>query len=539
MRSDQYHASAIANPTVGLTAPEMSALLDAKEREIIHLRRQVAWFQRQIFGQKSERRLPEPEGVQGTLGEAFDVVPDDAAAGKRTRIEAHEREHKNKDKHLIDGNDDGALFFDESKVPVEVIAVANDEAAGLDPADLEVIGEKVSYRLAQRPGSYVILKYVRPVIKLRADQVLSCPPAPVGVLDGCRADVSFIAGMILDKFAYHQPLYRQHVKLQDAGINVSRAWITKLMPAAVSLLEPIFNAQLESVRRSRVIAMDETPIKAGRAGPGKMKAAYFWPVVGEQDEICFLYYSSRAAEHVETALGLQRPNGAVLQSDGYRAYEHYAKKTGITHAQCWAHARRKIFDARDIEPAQADQALHAIAALYKVEQQIRDDALTGQTKLACRQTQSKPVLERFFAWIDEQFDKQGFLPSSPFLRGLAYIRERRVGLSVYLDDPEVSIDTNHLERALRVIPMGKKNWLFSWTELGARHVGIVQSLLATCRLHDINPYDYFVDVLQRVGQHPALLVHQLTPRIWKGMFANNPLRSDLHYLGGRGASAAA
>jgi transposase len=301
----------------------------------------------------------------------------------------------------------------------------------------------------------------------------------LGVLDGCRADVSFIAGMIIDKFAYHQPLYRQHVKLQDSGINVSRAWITKLMSAAVSLVEPIFSAQLESVRRSRVIAMDETPIKAGRAGPGKMKAAYFWPVVGEQDEICFLYYPSRAAKNVETALGLQRPNGAVLRSDGYNAYEHYAKKIGITHAQCWAHARRKIFDARGIEPAQGDQALHAIAALYNVEQQIRDDGLTGQAKLVRRQEQSKPVLDRFFAWIDEQFDKQGFLPSSPFLGALAYIRERRVGLTVYLDDPEVSIDTNHLERALRVIPMGKKNWLFSWTELGAKHVGIVQSLLTT------------------------------------------------------------
>lgn len=434
----------------------MSALLDAKEREIIRLRRQVAWFQRQIFGQKSERRMPEPEGVQGTLGEAFDVVPDNVAAPtKKTRIAAHERAPKNKNRNLIDGNNDAALFFDEAKVPVEVIAVANDGAAGLDPADFEVIGEKVSYRLAQRPGSYVILKYVRPVIKLRVDQTLSCPPAPVGVLDGCRADVSFIAGIIIDKFAYHQPLYRQHVKLQDSGINVSRAWITKLMPAAVSLLDPIFNAQLKSVRRSRVITMDETPIKAGRAGPGKMKAAYFWPVVAKQDEICFLYYPSRAAKHVETALALQRPNGAVLQSDGYSAYAHYAKKTGITHAQCWAHARRKIFDARDIEPAQADQALYAIAALYKIEQQIRDDGLTGPAKLARRQGQSKPVLERFYAWIDEQLDKQGFLPSSPFLGALAYIRERRVGLSVYLDDPEVSIDTNHLERALRVIPMGR------------------------------------------------------------------------------------
>jgi len=149
-----------------------------------------------------------------------------------------------------------------------------------------------------------------------------------------------------------------------------------------------------------------------------------------RDEICFLYYPSRAAKHVETALGLQRPNGAVLQSDGYSVYAHYAKKIRITHAQCWAHARRKIFDARHVEPAQADQALHAIAALDKVEQQIRDDSLTGQAKLVRRHEQSKPVLERFSVWIDEQFDKQGFLPSSPIFGALAYPRApgRPVGL---------------------------------------------------------------------------------------------------------------
>jgi len=153
MHPDLRSASEIASPAVGLTAPETSALLDAQEREIVRLRRQVAWFQRQIFGQKSERRMPEQEGVQGRLGEAFDVVPDDVAAAKTTRIPAHERAPKNKKQNLIDGNDDAALFFDESKVPVKVIAVANDEAAGLDPVDFEVIGEKVSYRLASVPAA--------------------------------------------------------------------------------------------------------------------------------------------------------------------------------------------------------------------------------------------------------------------------------------------------------------------------------------------------------------------------------------------------
>ena len=213
MQSTPLSTSKIVHPTVALSAADIAQLLDVKEREIVQLRRQVASFQRQIFGQKSERRLPEPDGAQGTLGGSFEVVPADLPGSKKSKIAAHEREHKTKNNsgRLVDSGDESALFFDDAKVPVEVIAVANSEAACLDPAEYEVIGEKVSYRLAQRPGSYVILKYVRPVIKVRATQTLSCPPAPVGVIEGCRADVSFIAGTIIDKFAYHQPLYRQHV----------------------------------------------------------------------------------------------------------------------------------------------------------------------------------------------------------------------------------------------------------------------------------------------------------------------------------------
>ena len=113
---------------------------------------------------------------------------------------------------------------------------------------------------------------------------------------------------------------------------------------------------------------------------------------------------------------------------------------------------------------------------------------------------------------------------------LAYARERREALEVYLSDPDVQIDAIHLERALRAIPPGRKNWMFSWTELGAKHVGIVQSLLVTCRLQDFDPYNYCVDVLRRVGQHPASKVEQVTPRRWKELFADNRLRSDLYDL---------
>jgi transposase len=428
-------------------------------------------------------------------------------------------------------DDEAVPFFDETRVPVEVIELPAPATDGLSREDYEVISHKESYRLAQRPGSYVVIKYRRPVVKLKKTAELVCASAPAGVIDGSRADVSFVAGLLVDKFAYHLPLYRQHQRLTDAGITVSRPWLTQIAQQGIGLLEPIYDAQFASIRASRVKAVDETPIKAGQGVPGKLKAAYFWPVYGELDEICFPFFESREAKHVETALGLSAIEGSVLLSDGYRAYACYVARTGILHAQCWAHTRRGFFEAQTVESEPAAQALNFIGQLYEIEEQIRQKKLAGVQKREERQKQAKPITERFFAWIDERFEAQGLLPSNPLTKALAYARERQGGLEVYLSDPEVPIDTNHLERALRAIPMGRRNWLFCWTELGARHVGILQSLIVTCRLHQIDPYDYLVDVLQRVGQHPANRVHELTPRMWKKNFAANPLRSPIHRLG--------
>jgi hypothetical protein len=290
----------------------------------------------------------------------------------------------------------------------------------------------------------------------------------------------------------------------------------------------VYEAQFDSIRSSRVKAMDETPIKAGRSGHGKMKMGYFWPVYGGQDEVCFPFFPSRHAEHVRAALGVTHATNAVLLTDGYAAYHSYAKKIGIAHAQCWSHTRRKFFEAEADEPEAVHEALLRIAAMYWIEEQIRESALTGESKRLHRLTHSKPHVDAFFDWVDRQFERQGLTPTRPFTVALDYARERRLGLEIFLTDPDVPIDTNHLERALRAIPMGRKSWNFCWTELGAKHVGIAQSLIVTCRLHGIDPYTYLVDILQRVGQHPASRVAELTPRLWKHHFASAPLRSDLY-----------
>ena len=495
----------------------------ALQREVETIQHQLEWFRRQLFGQKSEKRPLAPHPAQMHLGEFPLPHAQPEASGKP--VAGHTRRTPRTD-FAHDKNDAG-LFFDEARVPVETITVANPDIEGLTPDQYEVIGEKVSHRLAQRPGSYVILKYVRPLIKRRDTQTLHCPAAPAGVIEGSRADVSFLVGLLLDKFAWHLPLYRQHQRLLDAGITVSRAWLTQLAAQAAALLEPIYAAQLASIRTSRVKAMDETPIKAGRAGPGKMKGCYFWPVYGELDEICFPFFESRAHSNVEKVLGLSPVEGGVLLSDGYGAYEAYAGKTGLTHAQCWTHCRREFINAEAAEPALAAKALESIGALYVVEAKIREARLKGDAKREYRLDHARPIVEAFFGWVKDSLAAQGLLPSSPLTKALAYAHKRRAALEVFLTDPDVPIDTNHLERALRPIPMGRKNWMFSWTELGAQHVGVVQSLIATCRLHQVDPFDYLVDVLQRVGQHPAADVAQLTPRQWAQHFGKAPLRSDI------------
>jgi hypothetical protein len=282
------------------------------------------------------------------------------------------------------------------------------------------------------------------------------------------------------------------------------------------------NAQ---VLASRVLAMDETPLKAGREKKGKMRQAYLWPIYGERDEVVFHYAPSREQRHVETFLA--GFNGTLL-TDGYAAYTAYAaKKDGLTHANCWAHCRRGFEEATPSEPDAAAEALALIGALYRHEEIIRERELGGADKLAYRTTHSEPVVKAFWHWCDLQCHRVDLLPSHPLAKAIQYAKARAASLHVFLTDPDVPIDTNHLERNLRVIPTGKKNWLFCWTEIGAARVAVIQSLLVTCRLHGVDPYAYLVDVLQRIAEHPASRVGELTPREWKTRFADHPMKSIL------------
>jgi transposase len=500
-------------------SPDAAERIAELEQTVQSLEHQLDWFKRQLFGRKSEKRLLEDNPHQPLL----DGFEGDKAQAKPVCSTETITYTRNKQRGTDCVNDSGLRF--DASVPMKTIRCTVPELEG-DGADaFEFIGEERTYRLAQRRSSYVVIEYVRPVIKRRGANKPVTIPAPASVLPGSLADVSLIAGLIVEKLVYHQPLYRQHQRMGREGVTVARPTLTHLVHKAAGLLAPIARAQLESILTSRVLAIDETPIKAGREKKGKMKMAWYWPIYGENDEVCFSFARTRGRQHLIDTLG--RYTGTLV-SDGHSAYASYARQIPeLRHAQCWTHTRREFLKAENSEPEAVAQALDHIGALYHVEAHIREDNLQGEAALACRAEHAKPAVDAFFEWCNDQCQRMDLVPSEPLSKALKYARNREHALRLYLTDPAIPIDTNHVERALRVIPMGRKAWLFNWTEVGAEHLGNLQSLLTTCRLHEINPMDYLIDVLQRIDTHPDKDIAQLTPRLWKTHFADNPLRSDL------------
>lgn len=489
---------------------------------------QLDWFKRQLFGAKSEKR-PEVDAEQGALFKA--PIPSDAPQPK-VRVPAHDRQKHRTGQEV---NDTGLRFGPE--VPVREITLSCPELLGPHAAQYEIIDYKESLKLARQPGCHVVLKYRRPVIRHKAQGRLITSAAPLGVLDHAQVDVSFIAGMLVDKFVYHLPLYRLHQRLGAEQIKLARSTMGGWGGSGIGLIEPIAAAVMRQILSGAHLKIDETPIKAGRtkiaqgsrAGQGQMKTGWLWPMLGEHGDIAFGYSAQRGAMALKAFIG--EAYQGTIQTDGYQVYAQYAKNLpGCTHALCWAHTRRAFLKAEAGEPQAIGEILELIRGLYAIERELKERVADAATILKSRGERSAPIVKSIFEWIDRQIANPALLPKSLLAKALGYAKERQAGLSVFLTDAWLALDTNDLERALRVIPLGRKNWNFCFTEFGAKQVAIIQTLLVTCRAHGIDPYTYLVDVLQRISITPNSQIDDLTPRIWATKFADKPMRSDLARL---------
>jgi transposase len=408
---------------------------------------------------------------------------------------------------------------------MKTIEVPNPAIDGLvQGIDYDVIDENVTYKLAQVKSPYCILKYIQKVVVLKSTGKINKPLLPTPVIERSVADVSFLAGLVVEKYSFHLPLYRQHQRLVQSGVHLSRSTLTKLIHRVGEILEPIQKALLSSILQSSILTIDETPVKAGR-NKGKMKQSYFWPMYGDKDEVAFLFSSSRSRSLLDLALTSYK---GIILCDGYAAYKSFQIKVApqrVQLAQCWVHCRRKFIEAEKQHPAHTTPVLDLIGKLYHIESQSAD--ASPDVRLQARQTHSAGSVDQIFEHVSRVLRQQPLVPSDLFVKAAKYLLKRKEELSLFLTNHDLPLDTNHIERQIRPVAVGRKNWLFCFTEVGAHISGILYSLITSCTLADVDPYDYLVDVLQRVDTHPIRDVHLLTPRLWKIHFEKQKLTSQV------------
>jgi len=335
--------------------------------------------------------------------------------------------------------------------------------------------------------------------------------------DKSIAAPSLKAHVTIEKYMWHTPIYRQKQKFSSVGIiideNTIGDWIASVCKSLIALYDEL--------RKSIVnpgcgyMMADETHYKVLDSEKGKGKKShigYLWTYCNPVDRLVFFeYQKGRGNKHArEVLLNYQ---GKILHSDGYSVYKHYTQLRKLTQACCNAHARRRFDEAKFTDKKRAEHALMLYAQLYGVEKYCKEMDLSFDERHRLRQEKSKPVFDELARWVKEEIPKVTTL-RSPIGKALAYFAEREKELSVFLNDGMVEIDTNLIENTIRPIALGRNNYLFAGSHDAAQNAAIIYSLIATCKLHDVNPYEWLKHVLTVMPTHPVSRIRELLPQNW-------------------------
>lgn len=469
-----------------------------------YLKEQVAWFQRQIFGSKSERIVADLD-IQQLLLEGFEG-PEVPAQPAVDIIPAHERRKPNRN-----GQDKIKIPDD---LPVETIFLDIPEEQKIcqeTGKPLIKIGEDVSHKLAHKPGSFYIKEIIRPkyAYPQQEDKGILTADLPESILSKCLADNSLLAEILVRKFADHLPLYRlSEIFLRD-GIGMSRKLLSQWVVRCGIALTPLYNEMLKQLLESGNIFVDESPVNVLEAG--QVRKGYMWVVVGgnASNPPHRIYgFSNRCYENIFKILAGYR---GVLHSDKYGAYEALAQLERITWCPCWAHIRRKFFEAEAGDPIFRKWVLRKIRYLFMLEQVAW--SRSPEERLKIRQEKEALIIDEIIKKVHEKTDGL-ILPKSKFSQALGYFRGLIPYIKNYTQHAFARLDNNVAERAVRPLAIGRKNWLFFGSDEGGQSAAIILSLVQTCRGLGINPREYLEDIFGRLMSHNSQKLQELMPDQW-------------------------
>jgi transposase len=476
--------------------------LTCSKRELTYYQEQLKLLRAKLFGRSSEKRFPEVSPNQLLL---FSQVTTENEIGKDSpREEIRYTRRKRVEGKLPEGT-----RFPEH-LPREETIIDDGDKHGA------VILEKVTERLAARETPFYVKRIVRRVRK-NSDGELKTPELPPAVIEGTTTDISFLVYTIIAKYMWHLPLYRQERMLKAQGIVISRDTLIRYVLSVASLLKPIYVALGTELFEGTHLFGDETPVLVGKGRNSEKQygRSYFWTFLGEAG-VCFYHSTTRSVSAVEPLL---KTYNGYLQSDGYRVYETLSERyPDITLVGCWAHVRRKFVEAEEGgDSSHAKEALRYIRVLYRIEERIREKSLSPPEILRLRGRHSRKVIALFRRFLDERAANPTMLPKSLFGAAIRYALNRFYTLERYLEVAELQIDSNAVEREIRPVALGRKNWLFCASEAGADASALFYSIIGSCKLAGVDPAQYLTDVLERISEHPASRVSELIPANWKNL----------------------
>ena len=496
--------------------------ISQKNAEIKKLSDTLLWLRRKVFGKMSEKNLPlDPD--QLLLFEQ-EHLTDEERARLDKEVEAAEQQMT---KTITVKVKPARRNLDTAGLPTEVVDIypegTTDENGKLKDEYVE-IGTDESSRLEHIAAKTYIEKTVIHKVMLKSDsdktpedrKIISArlPLAPV---NRCMAGASVLADIIIGKFMYHLPFYRQIQQYKESGITISDSTMGGWYEAAVEKLKLLYDILRQHILQSEYIQIDESVLPVIDSEKHKARKGYEWCVRDAIRGAVMFYYDrgSRGGKVAREILGAYK--GAV-QCDGYDAYDQFEKNDNITVYGCWAHARRKFVDALNENNRLATEALCFIRKIYKVESDANKAGLNADERKEQRLKISYPTIRLFETWMKETYLK--VLPNSKMGDAIEYTYSLLPRLSRYVNDGRINIDNNLIENAIRPLALGRKNYLFCGNDASAYRAAIVYSLISTCKAVDVDPRTWMEDVLRKFPyyQRDQRDLAELLPFNWKNRY---------------------
>ena len=485
------------------------------DRKIVSKDNRIAYLEQQLYGSRSEKRLPiNPDALQLSLF-ATEIDPQE-----QQRLDASIAKDEEKREKLlkVDGYerkvrkpiDTSRLEVREEHIYPEGINLEEyNEMEPLVTESLVLVPQKMYIRRIVRHKYVLKASLQQPESERRIFEVADLPAAP---LHKCMASESVLADILVQKFVYHLPFYRVIQKYREMGVSVSDSTLGGWYAAVCEKLKPIYDRLKVDILSAPYIQVDESTVPVIDNEKSKTRKGYMWCVRDASGSGVFFHYDM-GSRGTQVAMSLLKDYQGAIQSDGYDVYSKFTGMEGKTMLGCWAHARRKFVDAMKENERLASEALVYIGDLYHIETLTAE--MTNEERKKKRREMAYPQIIKFEEWMQMKY----FDPSmGPLMRtAIEYTFKRLPKLSMYVNDGSWHIDNNGVENAIRPLAVGRKSYLFCGSDASAVRASMIYSFIATCKAVGIEPREWFEDVIRRIPEYEngkADVTH-LLPKNWK------------------------